>query len=218
MVQPSKSPIALEDRAVERGRLYSPSAARNRDAIAEVLARVLPTGASVLEIGSGTGEHAVAACQVRPDLSWQPSDPDAASRDSQAAWAGEVGGAILAPLEIDLLKKKTLVAIDGFDALVCMNVIHIAPWAVAEALASLAQDRLRPGGHVVLYGPYLLGDETAPSNLAFDASLKSRNPEWGVRPLDAVRALLASHGLVLVERVDMPANNLMLIFQRREPE
>ena len=99
-----------------------------------------------------------------------------------------------------------------------MNVIHIAPWAVAEALASLAQDRLRAGGHLVLYGPYLLGDETAPSNLAFDASLKSRNPEWGVRPLDAVRALLASHGLVLVERVDMPANNFMLIFQRREPE
>lgn len=212
------SPIALEDRANEQGRLYSPSAARNRDAIAAVLARVLPTGASVLEIGSGTGEHAVAACQARPDLSWQPSDPDAASRDSQASWAGEAGGSILSPLEIDLLRPHTLAGIDGFDALVCMNVIHIAPWAVAEALAALAQDRLRPGGQVVLYGPYLLGDATAPSNLAFDASLKSRNPEWGVRSMDTVVALLASHSLSLIERADMPANNLMLIFQRREPE
>ncbi|WP_323762926.1 DUF938 domain-containing protein [Maricaulis sp.] len=212
------APVALENRASDHGRLYSPSAARNRDAIATVLARVLPTGASVLEIGSGTGEHAVAACQIRPDLIWQPSDPDAASRDSQAAWAGEAGGAIRPPLEIDLLRQETCATIDGFDALVCMNVIHIAPWAVAEALAALAQSRLRPGGRVVLYGPYLLGDETAPSNLAFDASLKSRNPAWGVRALDAVVSLLAAHDLALVERVDMPANNLMLVFKRREPE
>lgn len=218
MVQSPKSPIALEERASERGRLYSPSAARNREAIAAVLARVLPSGATVLEIGSGTGEHAVAACQARPDLSWQPSDPDAASRDSQAAWAGEAGDAILPPLEIDLLRPQTFDGVDGFDALVCMNVIHIAPWSVAEALASLVQDRLRPGGRVVLYGPYLLGEATAPSNLAFDASLKSRNPEWGVRALDAVIALLAEHAMTLIERVDMPANNLMLIFQRREPE
>ena len=218
MAQLPPSPIALEGRSNEQGRLYSPSAARNRDAIAAVLARVLPADASVLEIGSGTGEHAVAACQARPDLSWQPSDPDTASRDSQAAWAVEAGGAVLPPLEIDLLRPETCGSIDAFDALVCMNVIHIAPWAVAEALAALARDRLRPDGRVVLYGPYLLGDATAPSNLAFDQSLKSRNPAWGVRSLDSVIALLADHAMTLIERVDMPANNLMLIFQRQEPE
>ena len=170
-----------------------------------------------LEIGSGTGEHAVAACQARPDISWQPSDPDPASRASQAAWAETAGGAIRSPLAIDLLDPTSCDRLDAFDALVCMNVIHIAPWRVAEALAALAARQLAPGGVVVLYGPYQEGEATAPSNLAFDASLKSRNPDWGVRALDDVIALFAGHGLALDRRIAMPANNLSLVFKPSEP-
>lgn len=212
MSQTEPTPTALESRTALHDRLHSPSAARNRDVIANVLSRVLPDQAEVLEIGSGTGEHAVAACHLRPDIAWQPSDPDREARASQAAWASEASGAIRPPLEIDLLRPETVEAIDGFDALVCMNVIHIAPWAVAEALVALAARKLRPGGVVVLYGPYKLGKATAPSNLQFDASLKSRDPAWGVRDLEAVIGLFAGQGLVLDARVEMPANNLSLVF------
>jgi len=215
----SKTPdtrVAMEDRKVEDERLSSPSAGRNRAAIAEVFGRVLPADARVLEIGSGTGEHAVAVCQVRPDISWQPSDPDPASRASQAAWARETGAAISPPQNLDLTNASVVEAVTPFDALVCLNVIHIAPWSVAENLARLASERLRPGGRVVLYGPYQEGAATAPSNLEFDASLKSRNPAWGVRDLDQVLALIAEAGFALVERVDMPANNLVLVFSPLE--
>lgn len=210
------TPVAMEDRKVEDGRLYSPSAARNRAAIAEVFGRVLPARARVLEIGSGTGEHAVAVCQARPDIRWQPSDPDPVSRASQAGWARESGAAISAPLALDLLTGEAVSDLAPFDVLVCMNVIHIAPWAVAENLARLAAERLQPGGRVVLYGPYKEGDATAPSNLDFDASLKSRNPAWGVRDLDSVITLFAEAGFALAERVDMPANNLLLVLSTPE--
>lgn len=211
-----EAPVAMEDRKREDGRLYSPSASRNRGAIADVLGRVLPANARVLEIGSGTGEHAVAVCQARPDISWQPSDPDAVSRASQAAWARDVGAAMAPPLDLDLLAGDAADAVAPFDALVCMNVIHIAPWAVAENLAKLAAKRLQPGGRVMLYGPYKEGAATAPSNLEFDASLKSRNPAWGVRDLDSVIALFGAAGFALDERVDMPANNRVLVFSPSE--
>jgi len=207
----------MEQRADADGRLHSPSAARNRAAIADVFAEHLPQNARVLEIGSGTGEHALAVCQARPDLDWQPSDPDPASRVSQAAWAIEAGGAIRPPMAIDLLVPETHVALEGFDALVCLNVIHIAPWTVAEALAGLAARLLTPGGCVLLYGPFKEDGATAPSNLQFDVSLKSRNPDWGVRELDSVITLFARNGLGLAQQTPMPANNLTLVFKPSEP-
>ncbi len=210
------APVALEDREREDERLFSPSAARNRGAVAAVFGRVLPANARVLEIGSGTGEHAVAVCRARPDISWQPSDPDATSRASQAAWARETGVAISPPLDLDLMVGNAADLVAPFDALVCANVIHIAPWAVAEGLVRLATARLRADGRVLLYGPFKEAAATAPSNLEFDASLKARNPAWGVRDLDRVIALFAQAGFALAERVDMPANNLVLVFSPSE--
>lgn len=207
---------ALEDRHSDADRLMSPSAARNREAIAGVLAEALPQGARVLEIGSGTGEHAVTACERRPDITWQPSDPDAASRRSQAAWADAADGRIAPPLAIDLLEDGWTGEVGPVDALVCNNVIHISPWAVTEALAAGAAQLLEAGQPVCLYGPYKLGEATAPSNLDFDRSLKARNPQWGVRDLDAVVAEFDRAGFDLDRRTDMPANNLSLVFSKRE--
>ena len=208
--------IALEARTEADGRLFSPSAARNRTAIADVLDVILPRHARVLEIGSGTGEHAVAACEVRPDISWQPSDPDAESRTSQAAWARMAGGRIAAPLALDLMQADWWKNAPTCDAVVCMNVIHISPWTVATHLAAGASALLQPGQRVFTYGPYKEGAKTAPSNLAFDENLKSRNPDWGVRDLDAVIALFEANGFGLERRIDMPANNLSLVFEKAE--
>lgn len=212
----STSTTALEERKAEAGRLFSPSTARNREAIAGVLADVLPDKARVLEIGSGTGEHAVAACAARPDIRWQPSDPDARSRESQQAWAGEAGGRIAPPLDLDLRRDGWSAGLDPVDAVVCINVIHISPWRVAEALAEGAARLLAPGRPVYLYGPYLEGAATAPSNLDFDRSLKARNPDWGVRALEDVAALFERSGFDLARKAEMPANNLSLVFVKRE--
>ena len=194
----------------------SPSAARNRTPIAGMLAGILPENAQVLEIGSGTGEHAVAACLQRPDICWQPSDPDARSRSSQAAWASEADGRISAPLALDLRDPDWFAAAGAADALVCINVIHISPWIVTEHLAAGAAALLEAGGPVYLYGPYREGEATAPSNLEFDRSLKSRNPDWGVRALSDVVAVFDRAGFDLESRTGMPANNLSLVFRKRE--
>ena len=214
--QPSSSITALEERTADADRLMSPSTARNREAIAAVLARALPKDARVLEIGSGTGEHAVTACAVRPDISWQPSDPDAQARRSQAAWASEAEGRIAPPLDLDLTQDGWMDAAGPADALVCINVIHISPWTVTEALAAGAAHMLRAGQPVILYGPYQEGAETAPSNLDFDRSLRARNPAWGVRALDDVVSVFDRAGFELSGRTDMPANNLSLVFVKRE--
>jgi hypothetical protein len=214
---PSSSPaIALETRGSDADRLMSPSAARNRAPIAGMLAGILPEDARVLEIGSGTGEHAVAACRQRPDLRWQPSDPDPQSRRSQAAWASEADGRISAPLALDLRDPHWFAGAGTADALVCINVIHIAPWIVTEHLAAGAAALLAAGAPVYLYGPYQEGAATAPSNLEFDRSLKSRNPDWGVRALADVVAVFGRAGFDLESRTDMPANNLSLVFRKRE--
>lgn len=215
MTSSEKPPIALEERDIRDGRLVSPSAGRNRSHIAGVLAERLPHGAQVLEIGSGTGEHALAVCEARADVFWQPSDPDAASRASQSAWAQECPGRIADPLNLDLTQPAWFKPLGAVDALVCINVIHIAPWSVAEGLAAGARALLKPGGLVYLYGPYQLGESTAPSNLDFDRSLRQRNPDWGVRDLTAVETLLARNGFALEAQIDMPANNLSLVFRER---
>lgn len=212
MAEPKK-PIALEDRAEEGAKLFSPSAGRNKAVIADLLGRTLPESAHVLEIGSGTGEHAEAVCARRPDLVWTPSDPDAASRASVAARAADTPG-LQPPLDLDLLTPDWMAKAPDAEALVCINVIHIAPWAVAEALADYAARRLPEDGLVCLYGPFLQGEDSAPSNLSFSEDLKRRDARWGVRELAEVQALFSKAGFRACERMEMPANNLTLIFRR----
>jgi SAM-dependent methyltransferase len=195
--------------------LASPAAERNKQPILEVLQRVLPATGTVLEVASGTGQHVVHFAQSLPKLSWQPSDPDARLR---AAIEARIADAALAnvrpPLALDVLEKPWPLA--RADAIVCINMIHIAPWAVALALFAEAERLLQAGAPLVLYGPYRRGGRhTAPSNEAFDASLRSRNPEWGIRDLDDVERLASGSGFALQETVEMPANNLTVVFQRR---
>src|ERR1043165_5697619 len=175
--------------------LVAPSAARNRDPILAVLREVLPAAGTVLEIASGSGEHAVHFAAALPHLVWQPTDPDAQARRSIAAHAARAGlPNLLPPLELDAAAAVWPVA--RADAIVSINMIHIAPWRAAEGLMAGAARVLPPDGPLYLYGPYRQhGRHTAPSNAAFDESLKMRDPAWGVRDLDEVVALAGPHGL-----------------------
>ncbi|AJY09993.1 DUF938 domain-containing protein [Burkholderia dolosa] len=195
-------------------RLSAPAAERNRGPILDVLRRVLPARGTVLEIASGTGQHVVHFAHALPALRWQPSDPDAHARRSIAAWVAHAGVANVAPpLAFDVRDAQW--PADGFDAIVCINMIHIAPWACAEALFAGASRVLWPGGVLFLYGPYRReGRHTAPSNDAFDRQLRSRDPSWGVRDLETVVALGLDRGIDCIEIVEMPANNLSVVFRR----
>ncbi|KVC75485.1 SAM-dependent methyltransferase [Burkholderia ubonensis] len=195
-------------------RLSAPAAERNRGPIVDVLRRVLPACGDVLEIASGTGQHVVHFAAGLPGLHWRPSDPDAQARRSIAAWIAQAGlSNVDAPLAFDVRDASWPFA--ALDAIVCINMIHIAPWACAEALFAGASRVLRPGGVLVLYGPYRReGRHTAPSNAAFDAQLRSRDPSWGVRDLETVVALGLDRGLDCIEVVEMPANNLSVVFRR----
>ena len=214
MSQTPPSSVALEARANDGARLTSPSAERNKQVIAQRLAEVLPANARVLEIGSGTGQHALEAVTTRPDLLWQPSDPDPVSRASQNGWALDADGRILPSRDLNLLDANWSSALGRFDAIVSCNVIHISPWQVCQQIAARASGLLTEDGLIFLYGPFFEGEQTAPSNLAFDQSLKSRDASWGVRALDDVVAEMASGGFEIVTRTQMPANNLSLVFKR----
>jgi len=195
-------------------RLHHPHVARNREPILAVLRRVLPRRGLVLEIASGSGEHAAYFAKSLPALTWQPTDPDPRALTSIAAYGADAGAAnLLAPLLLDVTVAPWPVA--GADALVCINMIHIAPWAATEALMAGAERTLAAGAPLYLYGPYQIdGRHTAASNQEFDAWLQAQNPEWGVRDLGAVTDLAARHALALAETVPMPANNLSVIFRR----
>jgi len=202
-------------------RQRSPSAERNREPILAVLREVLPATGRVLEIASGTGQHAVCFAGALPGLDWQPSDLDADARASIAAWIAHEGLAnVRAPLALDVHQPdwgvQTLDKLDQLDAVVCINMIHISPWSATQALFAGASRRLADGGVLYLYGPYKRGGaQTSPSNDAFDQQLRSRDPAWGVRDMEAVVALGASVGLVCDEPIAMPANNFSLIFRKR---
>lgn len=197
------------------GALSAPAASRNVAPILEVLAVRLPGSGRVLEIASGTGEHAVAFAAALPGLSWTPSDPSTEARASIAAWSAASGlPNMTAPLALDVTDETAWPG-GPFEAMVCINMIHISPWAATEALMQLAGSRLTAGGVLYLYGPFReAGQPLAPSNAAFDDNLKTRDPAWGLREVTAVRELAALEGLELVERVEMPANNLSLIFRK----
>lgn len=196
-------------------RLYAPSVARNRDPIVEVLRSVLPARGQVLEIASGSGEHVVHFATHFPTLTFCPSDADARARESITAWIESSGLAnVNPPLALDATRAPW--PIDRADAVVCINMIHISPWSSTEGLVAGAASILPPGAPLYLYGPYKReGAHTALSNAEFDASLRGKNAEWGVRDLEAVVACAAAHGFAGPEIVEMPANNLSLIFRRR---
>ncbi|HEV7384711.1 MAG TPA: DUF938 domain-containing protein [Phenylobacterium sp.] len=197
------------------GALMSPSTARNREPILEVLRPRLPAGARVLEVASGAGEHAMFLAAALPEVSWQPTDRDTDALTSIAAWRAEADLPNLTqPLRLDAADPPTWPK-GPFDAVVCINMIHISPWMASEGLMAGAGRVLAPGGRLFLYGPFLEADvETAPSNLAFDESLKARDPAWGLRDLAAVTALAGAHGLAFAERIGMPANNLVVVFEK----
>ncbi|MBD3836984.1 DUF938 domain-containing protein [Brevundimonas sp.] len=202
--------------ALPDGAITSPAARRNADAILGVLRAHLPAKGSVLEIASGSGEHAVVFVGALPGLDWTPSDPSADARNSIAVWGALAGASCLeAPLALDAADEATWPS-RTYDAVFCANMTHISPWSATEGLMRLAGARLRrPGGLLLLYGPYREADRPlAQSNQAFDDSLRTRNPAWGLREREAVDALARTHGLAATRRVEMPANNLMLLFRR----
>lgn len=192
----------------------APAAARNRAPIRAVLERVLPAHGLVLELASGSGEHAVYFAQAFPALIWQPSDPSSEARASIAAHAAEAGLANLrAPIALD---ASAAWPITSADAIVCINMIHISPWAATLGLFAGAAAALPVGGVLYTYGPYRFsGRYTADSNAAFDASLRARDERWGVRDLDDLTAAARERALELDEVIAMPANNHSLIFRRR---
>jgi SAM-dependent methyltransferase len=200
-------------RGVDRRR-HAPAAERNRQPILEVLARVLPLSGEILEIASGTGQHAAYFAAALPWLVWQPSERDEDAFASIAAWAAaDKLENVRAPLRIDVTQEPWPVA--RVAGIFSANLIHIAPWDVCLALFRGAERHLLPDGVLVMYGPYRIGGQhTAPSNAAFDLDLRSRNAAWGVRDLEAVVETAPGHQLELRQRVAMPANNQTLVFRR----
>ena len=212
MAEPSFPPYNVGDLPAGERR-EAPAAARNVGPIGDVLADWLPASGTVLEIASGTGEHALAFARRFPQRTWQPSDPDREALLSIAAWRDDGPANLLAPLALDAAAADWPVA--HADAVVSINMIHIAPWDAALGLLDGAARLLPVGGPLILYGPWLEEDRpAAPSNLAFDGDLKALDPRWGLRHLSLFSAEAGARGLVFAERRDMPANNIMLRFVR----
>ena len=203
--------------------IFAPAAARNREPIFDVLTRFVREGDHVLEIASGSGEHAIYLAQRLPVASWQPTDPDETSRASIDAWTAHAGADRVRPaIALDVTRQPW--PVDRADVVLCINMIHIAPWeaclGLLDGAANIlgASSRSRPGsGILALYGPYRRGGaHTAPSNAAFDESLRSRNPAWGVRDLETVVEEAAARGFTLEDVVEMPANNLTVILRHAQ--
>ena len=214
MADPSFPPYNVGDLGKEVRR-QAPAAARNVAPIGDVLADWLPPSGLVLEIASGTGEHALAFARRFPQLDWQPSDPDPAALASIAAWAEEGPANLRSPVRLDVCAPEWPVG--RADAILCVNMVHISPWAASLGLLDGAARLLPEGAPLILYGPWLEEEvEPAPSNLAFDQSLKTRNSEWGLRSKQVFAAEAALRGFALVGRTAMPSNNIMLRFAKQD--
>ena len=200
--------------ALPDGALSSPAAQRNAASILDVLRTHLPARGQVLEIAAGSGDHALAFASALSGLDWTPSDPSPQARASLSAWRQAGPSNLRPPLSVDAADPATWPQ-DRFDVVYCANMTHISPWSATEGLMDLAGRVLRrPGGLLVLYGPYREAEvPLAASNAAFDESLKARNPAWGLRDRAAVEALARSHGLAATRRAPMPSNNLTLLFR-----
>ena len=194
-------------------KLRSPAAARNVEPIGDVLAEWLPSSGLVLEVASGSGEHALAFARRFPHLTWQPSDPDAAALASVETWRAEEGPRnLLPPVRLDVAEREWPVAVAS--AVLSINMVHISPWEASLGLLDGAARLLAAGGPLILYGPWIVdGEPTAPSNLLFDADLKRRNASWGLRRVAAFAEEAAKRGLALDAERAMPANNRMLLFR-----
>jgi Protein of unknown function (DUF938) len=198
-------------------RQYAPAAERNAGPILVVLRQYLPPAGTILEIGSGTGQHVIAFAAAHPELIWQPSDPDPAARASIAAWtaAGNLPN-VRAPLDIDVTADDWTRALAPLQGVICINLLHIAPWAACTGLMAGAGALLERGAPLYLYGPFTQGGRhTAPSNAQFDRYLRACDPAWGVRDVDAVVECAAHHGLDLMAMEPMPANNLSVVLRRQ---
>ena len=202
-----------EGPAAADARRSAPAVSRNRKPIAEVLADWLPSAGTVLEVASGTGEHAVWFAERFPNLTWQPSDTHPDAQASIDAWRKASGLSNIAePLTIDASSRDW--PIERANAVLNINMAHISPWAASIGLIAGAARVLPGGGPLILYGPWLKDDiETAASNVAFDADLKARDPQWGLRRVEDFAAAASVQGFELAEWRQMPANNLMLLFR-----
>lgn len=203
--------LKFDGQKLDDGRWFAASAERNKDPILNLLKRVLPHTGLVLEIGSGTGQHVAYFAKALPELTWQPSDPDDEFHQSIRSWAKlENLDNVRPPIELEVCRFPWPVT--RADALLCVNMIHVAPWAATQGLFSGAKNVLDRGGLLVLYGPYRrFGRHTAASNEAFDARLRATNPAWGLRDLEKVVEIADQSGFRLAEIVEMPANNFGVV-------
>ncbi|HEU0309760.1 MAG TPA: DUF938 domain-containing protein [Sphingomicrobium sp.] len=211
MTKPSFPPYNVGDlgRGVKR---KAPAAARNVEPIGDVLAEWLPPSGMVLEVASGTGEHALAFARRFPGLDWQPSDPDPEALASIVAWQAEGPANLRPPVQLDVCEPDW--PVKAADAILCVNMVHISPWEASIGLLAGSERLLGEGASLILYGPWLeAAVETTPSNLAFDRDLRARDPRWGLRLVEDFAIEAASRGLMLADRRSMPANNIMLRFE-----
>jgi hypothetical protein len=199
----------------ETTRRHSPAAERNRAPILAELQRLLPARGLLLEVASGTGQHAAFCSVGLPGWQWQPTEHEAAALPSIAAWCAGLNR-VRPPLLLDVLQAPWAGVPERVDAIFCANLIHIAPWACCAGLMQGAARHLSATGLLITYGPYLEDEvPTSPGNLSFDADLRARNAAWGLRRREDVVWLATHAGLMLRERVPMPANNLLLVWARR---
>ena len=196
-------------------KLTSPSALRNRGPIADLLRPVLPESGTVLELASGSGEHVIHFASLFPQLVWQPSDPSPEARASIEQWVESEGLTnVLPPLDIDASSETW--PLKRADAMITINMVHISPWPATQGLLAGAGRLLPAGAPLILYGPYRReGQPLVPSNVEFDASLRARNPAWGIRLLEDVASLAEQSGLSLTSVTELPANNLGVVFTRQ---
>jgi len=195
--------------------LTSAAAERNKDPILTVLETVLPENGTVLEIASGTGQHVCFFAAELPGVRWQPTEPDALHREAIETRIREAGlGNVETTIALDVHEPRWPLPATHYDVVLCSNMVHISPWSSTNALCLGAARHLRTGGKLVLYGPYLENGTAVQSNLDFDATLRRRNPEWGLRSLEDVTKTAALHGLQRQQVVRMPANNLTVIFSK----
>jgi hypothetical protein len=210
--------LVITSRRVPDARQYAPAAERNAGPILAVLGRHLPRSGTILEIGSGTGQHVIAFAAAHPEPSWQPSDPDPAARTSIAAWTAAADLTnVVAPLDLDVTAEDWTRPLEQpLQGVVCINLLHIAPWAACAGLLAGAGRLLEGGALLYLYGPFKQGGRhTASSNARFDHYLRMCDPAWGVRDLEAVVACAADCGLDFLGQEPMPANNLSIVLRRR---
>jgi hypothetical protein len=198
------------------GKWFFDAAERNKGPILDVLTRVLPRRGVVLELASGTGQHVIHFAKALPGLTWQPSDPDAELRESIALRVRDEHLVnVMPPIDLDVIRRPW--PLQTADALVCINLIHVAPWSATLALFEGAKALLAEQHVLLLYGPYRrYGRHTSESNARFDSDLRAHNPEWGLRDLESVSEIAGRAGFVLAEIIEMPANNLSLVFRRHD--